>query len=119
MHAMRLVGISLFTLSASSAPAQAADIGVGISSYQSTLPDHRRCLRLGGTTMSVIGATQIQDWCDPANQDLLQADIFIKRSNGSKGGYLTSWVDFSCATERPQIPGPSSSGPTVESRLCP
>jgi len=43
-------------------------------------------------------------WCDPANNNLLQSDIFTISANGGAGSYLTSYSGWSCTTNRSDIP---------------
>jgi hypothetical protein len=92
--------------------ARSADIPErGGMEIEINLPLERRCQAYGPPIRTVIAVTQIQDWCDPGNRNLLQVDVFVKLANGSKGSYLFSNVDIPCN---------HSSVPTsVRTLLCP
>jgi len=100
---------ALFGLTQMARSADVAEPG-GIE-IQVILPAGQRCLALGGPVKTVIAVTQIQDWCDPGNRDLLQVDVFVKLANGSKGSYQFSYTNISCSS--------SSVPQSAHDYLCP
>jgi hypothetical protein len=70
------------------------------------------CLSLSGPHVDVPGSTTYTVWCDPNNNDVLQADTYQKLPGGDPGYYAISYVGFSCTNNSSSIPA------TVRNQLC-
>jgi hypothetical protein len=85
---------------------------IGASALAETLSAPKQCLGIPSSALVILAATQMQDWCDPRNRNLLQVDIFIKLANGTKGGYLFSALNIDCVRDANSIPS------SVKSQFC-
>lgn len=83
-----------------SATASAADL-FAAQPIPRLLPEHLRCVGLGVPTKEVKGATQVQHWCEPLGNDILQVDLFARTASGDAGDYEVSWVNWSCSLPAP------------------
>jgi hypothetical protein len=62
----------------------------------SGLPSGKWCRHSAGKVVKVKAATQVQEWCDPKNNNRLQVDIFEKLANGNAGDYTISYERRRC-----------------------
>lgn len=90
---------------------RAADAAVP-APVQTVLTSAKRCLGVPWPTRTVVALTQAQDWCDPNNLNRLQADVFVKLSNGGKGAYLASITGIDCVAHATLIHA------SVRTNLC-
>jgi hypothetical protein len=75
-------------------PGGAADATAATSIVD--LGSDKWCRNRPGPNVTVKAATQVQEWCDPGNNELLQVDIFVKKANGEAGDYVVSYRNFLC-----------------------
>lgn len=92
---------------------KAADLPIVGPLFIQKLPAHRWCRNRPPPRVVVTSVTQVQEWCDPRNRDLMQADVFVKTANGDAGEYKTSHRDWPC--EPPTAPPPEK---RVRDKLC-
>jgi len=102
-------------LAQTSAPdlARAADLPIVGPFFIQKLPPRKWCRNQPPPRVVVKSVTQVQEWCDPRNRDLMQADVFVKTANGDAGEYITSHRDWPC--EPPTAPPPEK---RVRNKLC-
>jgi hypothetical protein len=99
MGKLRTLAVTTAVLVAQILPqaAAAADLPTDIPSVRVNLQPDRWCRNRPPPMVRVKSATQVQEWCNPGNKDVLQVDIFVKKANGDAGDYEGSYREWPCS----------------------